>query len=298
MPATVITTQQHAAKAGAKLLTYIGSANAVPFRPATGQDFVDGKVVLFVHGFTANADYMVPIMEEFALAGHTPIAFNYPCYDGIDSAAQTLQGLLSVFDTNTKGALRKDRIIVIGHSMGGLVARALVTMCAGHSFVRKVLTIGSPHNGTLVKKALLGAMVSACERITGIVHGGFGYAAKSALQLTKQDTALNVPFLDAMNSTQPNEQVELHSFSGGLPELRVGTNWLVNQTVNWMIQRHFNGAENDGLVGEASSNLADLGVSGKNGTEQHHKSYAEFPKTNHTHLCHNQTLNQLVLSKC
>lgn len=298
MVATVVTTQQHAAKVGAKLLTYIGSSSKAPFRPATGQDFVNGKVALFIHGFTANADYMVPIMEEFALAGYTPIAYNYFCYDGIDSAAQALQGLLTIFNTNTQGALQKNQIVVIGHSMGGLVARALVVMCAGHGFVRKVLTIGSPHDGTLVKKALLGIMVAAGERISGVVHGGYGYAAKSARQLTKQDTTSGTPFLDVLNSTQPNAQVEFHSFSGGMPELRIGTNWLVNQTVNWMIQRYFKGAENDGLVGEASSNLAGLSVSGKNGTEQHHKNYAEFPKINHTHLCQNQTLNQLVLSKC
>ncbi|MBT0571426.1 alpha/beta hydrolase [Curvibacter sp. CHRR-16] len=298
MNISVITNQRHAAKVGARLLTYVSLSSKEYFRPATGQDFVDGKVALFIHGFTANADYMVPIMEEFALAGYTSIAYNYPCYDGIDSAAQALQGLLAIFNTNTQGALEKNKIVVIGHSMGGLVTRALVAMCSGHNFVRKALTIGSPHDGTLVKKALLGLMVAAGERISGVVHGGYGYAAKSALQLTKQDTTSGTPFLDVLNSTRPSGQVEFHSFSGGLPELRIGTNWLVNQTVNWMIQRYFKGAENDGLVGEASSNLAGLSVSGKNGTEQHHKNYTEFPKINHTHLCQNQTLNQLVLSKC
>ncbi|HPQ82036.1 MAG TPA: hypothetical protein PLZ86_10025 [bacterium] len=40
------------------------------------------------------------------------------------------------------------RVAVAGHSMGGLIGRALVSMCGGERFVHTLVTIGSPHRGS------------------------------------------------------------------------------------------------------------------------------------------------------
>lgn len=41
------------------------------------------------------------------------------------------------------------RLIFVGHSMGGLVARYYVDVLGGHEVTRKVITLGTPHRGAL-----------------------------------------------------------------------------------------------------------------------------------------------------
>ncbi len=41
------------------------------------------------------------------------------------------------------------RVVFVGHSMGGLVARYYVDVLGGHEITRKVITLGTPHRGAL-----------------------------------------------------------------------------------------------------------------------------------------------------
>ena len=41
------------------------------------------------------------------------------------------------------------RVVFVGHSMGGLVARYYVDVLGGHEITRKVVTLGTPHRGAL-----------------------------------------------------------------------------------------------------------------------------------------------------
>ena len=47
-----------------------------------------------------------------------------------------------------------DRFHIIGHSMGGLIARHYVQHCGGNKRVQTLITLGAPHHGT--PTALLG----------------------------------------------------------------------------------------------------------------------------------------------
>jgi pimeloyl-ACP methyl ester carboxylesterase len=56
------------------------------------------------------------------------------------------------------------RVVFIGHSMGGLIARYYVDVLGGHEITRKVITLGTPHRGAL-------------NALTSLVNGvskGFG----------------------------------------------------------------------------------------------------------------------------
>jgi pimeloyl-ACP methyl ester carboxylesterase len=295
MSAPSIATQGKAAKVGGVLLRLVNAGGSSTLEKASQSDFASEKVALFIHGFTANAGYMTPIMEAFDSAGFKALAYNYPCFDGIDTAARSLFELLEAFDSLTGSAISQKRIVVVGHSMGGLVARALVGVEAGHKYVRKVITLGSPNGGTLTDSKLLEWLVAAGENISGLVHGGYSRSGRSARQLMKKDEPH--VFLDKLQaSAAPSGLVEFHSFSGGRRYLTIGKNPMFERVINLAIQKYLSGCENDGLVAEASSDLSGAEFSVCASGCVHHKDYADYPKINHTHLCESHILNLKVLA--
>lgn len=285
-----IATQAKAAKVGAMVLKLTQNG----FQKAETNDFRAPKLALFIHGFTANASYMQPLMEQFTQQGYAAFAFNYPCYDGIDYAARSLFQLLSAFDNLTSSNISQNRIVVVGHSMGGLVARALVGPEGGHKYVRKVFTLGSPHAGTLIDSRTIQWCVAVGERISGLVHGGFSMSSRSALQLMRADGPH--PYLAKLESTVvPAGKVEFHSISGGRNYLTFNGG-LLERVLNVIIQRQLNSPDNDGLVLESSSNLSDPQFAVCASGCTHHNDYADYKILNHSHLCESQILNLKILS--
>jgi triacylglycerol lipase len=60
------------------------------------------------------------------------------------------------FVDQVRAATGAAEVDVIGHSMGGLVARYYVTLAGGDGIVRSLITIGSPHHGTEISALGLG----------------------------------------------------------------------------------------------------------------------------------------------
>jgi len=69
------------------------------------------------------------------------------------------------------------KVVFIGHSMGGLVARYYVDVLGGHEITEKVITLGTPHRGAL----------NALESLVNGVSKGFG---PFKLDLTKLSRSL------------------------------------------------------------------------------------------------------------
>ncbi|MEO9185134.1 MAG: alpha/beta fold hydrolase, partial [Kofleriaceae bacterium] len=55
---------------------------------------------------------------------------------------------LGWFVDEVRAATGADQVDLIGHSMGGVVARYFVKLAGGDAAVHRVITIGSPHAGT------------------------------------------------------------------------------------------------------------------------------------------------------
>ncbi len=94
-------------------------------------------------------------------------------YDGFGVLSFDLGGILSRFATRSHEDLAAlvgekvervcvrydiDRVHVIGHSKGGLVARAWIQQHGGHQRVRSLITLGTPHHSAT--SALLGMPLS------------------------------------------------------------------------------------------------------------------------------------------
>ena len=109
--------------------------------------------LLFVHGFLSNAGFWLAFKRYFKSRGFRSLfTINLdPMINDIDDYAEQLaKRVAQVY----KLADQK-KLILIGQSMGGLVCRAYITK-HGDKYVRKVITIGSPHQGTLMAYLLRG----------------------------------------------------------------------------------------------------------------------------------------------
>jgi triacylglycerol esterase/lipase EstA (alpha/beta hydrolase family) len=102
--------------------------------------------VLLLHGVLCNAGVMHPMKKYLIAHGIGPIyALSYgPPLASIDlfadQAAHKIDTILA--------ATGAQQVIVVGHSMGGLVARAYLSR-HGAAKVGRIITIGTPHHGSL-----------------------------------------------------------------------------------------------------------------------------------------------------
>jgi len=109
-----------------------------------------GETVLLIHGFFQTRRVMRTLEQRLRADGFRVVSFN-------------LGGLLWNFNTRGVQTLAKridqkvrrlrerygvDRIHIVGHSLGGLVARYLVQESGGDEYTDTVITLGSPHHGT------------------------------------------------------------------------------------------------------------------------------------------------------
>ncbi len=105
----------------------------------------DGTPILLVHGYFSNRGMWVRFRQRLASAGLGPIyAITLePPMSSIDLLAEQLSRRIDEICRATSA----DKIIVVAHSMGGLVARSYMAR-RGSAAIAKFITLGSPHHGT------------------------------------------------------------------------------------------------------------------------------------------------------
>lgn len=115
--------------------------------PAIEADPRAGEVpIVLVHGFVHNRSAFIWMTRALRRAGFRHVhGLNYnPFTQEIAEAARMLaeevDRVLAV--TGAK------RCMIVGHSMGGIIARYYVQALGGHRCVDTVITLGSPHRGT------------------------------------------------------------------------------------------------------------------------------------------------------
>ncbi|MFC9505196.1 esterase/lipase family protein [Streptomyces sp. NPDC057002] len=104
--------------------------------------------VVLLHGFIDNRSVFVLLRRSLAQHGRQQIeSLNYsPLTCDIRAAAELLGRRIEEICERT-GAQRVD---VVGHSLGGLIARYYVQRLGGDARVRTLVTLGTPHSGTRV----------------------------------------------------------------------------------------------------------------------------------------------------
>ena len=111
------------------------------------------RPVILLHGYAMNRANFVPLAYRLARAELGPIyGFEYWTLGRVAAGARQL----GWFVDEVREATGSAEVDLVGHSMGGVVARYYVTLAGGDPYVRNLITLGSPHSGTDVSKLGIG----------------------------------------------------------------------------------------------------------------------------------------------
>lgn len=103
-----------------------------------------GIPVLFVHGLADGESVVSPLRRGICGVGpFIPVGYNALRPD-IRTAARALGGQVELACAHSAGR----PVVVIGYSLGGLIARYYVQRLGGDAYVPLVITLATPHGGT------------------------------------------------------------------------------------------------------------------------------------------------------
>jgi triacylglycerol lipase len=117
-----------------------------------------GRVAVFLHGYLAAGPVFDP-MRAFVEneLGLPTLDFTYGPLGGFDS-------VLDRFVAHVDAHVRQDaQLSLVGHSLGGILARAYMHERPGGARVDRVLTIATPHEGTTSVRYLLTGPATALK---------------------------------------------------------------------------------------------------------------------------------------
>lgn len=105
-----------------------------------------GTPIILIHGVVDNRSIFTVLRRGLRRRGFGRVqSLNYsPLSDDVRDVADRLQGAVETLCAETG----YERVHLIGHSMGGLVARYYVQRMGGDQRVHTLVTLGSPHSGT------------------------------------------------------------------------------------------------------------------------------------------------------
>ncbi|MBC7273418.1 MAG: alpha/beta fold hydrolase, partial [Streptomyces sp.] len=104
--------------------------------------------VVLLHGFIDNRSVFVLLRR--ALAQHGGRHLESLNYSPLTCDVRTAAALLGRHIEEVCRRTGSDRVDVVGHSLGGLIARYYVQRLGGDTRVRVLVTLGTPHTGTRV----------------------------------------------------------------------------------------------------------------------------------------------------
>lgn len=119
-----------------------------------------GTPILLVHGMVDNRAIFAVLKRGLRRRGFgRVVTINYsPVTNDLRQAARDLAVEIEALVAQTG----YERIHVVGHSLGGLIARYYVQRLGGHERVHTLVTLGSPHAGTLTARLL---PVNLCRQL-------------------------------------------------------------------------------------------------------------------------------------
>ncbi len=124
-----------------------------PFRSTVQPDHlptVAGRPIgiVFVHGFVCNRGLWNPWLKRLRQLEVPFVAVNLePIFGSIDRYVPIIEQAVQRVEAATA-----TRPLIVAHSMGGLAVRAWLDACQADARVRRVITIGTPHRGTLLAR--------------------------------------------------------------------------------------------------------------------------------------------------
>jgi pimeloyl-ACP methyl ester carboxylesterase len=124
--------------------------------------------VVLVHGYMSNRGLFLPVVRALEGAGLGPVhAPNFPVvFASIEQYADKLHARVE----RIAQGCGQERVILVCHSMGGLAAREYLRR-HGTKRVAKLVTIASPHHGTVLASMGLGLNARQMHRGSDFLRG-------------------------------------------------------------------------------------------------------------------------------
>ena len=168
-----------------------------------------GTPILLVHGLVDNRSVFTLLRRHLRRRGFGRVwTMNYRIWTtDLRDAARQLAAAVDAICEQTG----YDRIHVIGHSMGGLVARYYVQRLGGDAHVHTLVTLGTPHHGTrtarVFPRGVCRQLTPGSEVIAELAEPAPGCQTRfvsfwsdiDALMSPKQAAILDHPDLSARN---------------------------------------------------------------------------------------------------
>ena len=113
------------------------------------------KTVIFAHGYSAAGPVLAPMRRYVEReCGVTTQTFTYMPLTHFEDAAERLYKLVKADATPERP------VSVVGHSLGGLLARWVVQEMGAHDLVDRIVTLATPHGGTSLANYMVGPLVT------------------------------------------------------------------------------------------------------------------------------------------
>ncbi|MGZ8356646.1 MAG: lipase family alpha/beta hydrolase [Telluria sp.] len=155
-----------------------------------------GTPVLLLHGYGCNSGYWVHLVAllDAARISHASLdlePLGAPIDAYVPAVARAVESLCQ--------AAGARQVVIVAHSMGGLVARAYLR-AHGSERVARIVTLGSPHHGTCLARLALGSNAVQMRR------AGCGEAPESAWlrTLAAGETAAGRALVTSIHSWHDN----------------------------------------------------------------------------------------------
>jgi triacylglycerol lipase len=111
-----------------------------------------GTPILFTHGIVDNHTVFAVMRRQLLRRGFSRLrTFSYsPLTLDVRRTAERMRGEIEALCEESGS----EQIHVIGHSLGGLIARYYIQRLGGHERVHTCVTLGTPHQGTMAARLL------------------------------------------------------------------------------------------------------------------------------------------------
>lgn len=109
----------------------------------------EGLPVLMVHGFFCNAAFWVPMRHFLRKKGFGQtysVTLDPPLFGDIERFTLRLSKRVEQICEETGS----EKVVIVAHSMGGLVSRNYIHNMDGDKRIAKLITLGTPHHGTTI----------------------------------------------------------------------------------------------------------------------------------------------------
>lgn len=194
-------------------------------------------LVLCLHGLNGTYETFDGLRKNLRSCGYQTAAISYPTQQQISMLARDVSKEVA---TNLAASAQNRGLVIVGHSMGGLIAREWTNNAAlENKSIRGLITIGTPHQGS--------AWATLPPLMNLVATGEFGVGNVS-------DVILHTPSSPELRDVAPRSAfLEELNARGNRPDVRytsvIGTGSPMDATTVAKIQQMFRQLESrDGFV--------------------------------------------------